>query len=377
MIHTIRIIRSNFLVAKKTSSKPLPLPLGGILRTRVLPLWEQGGMQRCVVVPRDLTDPANRQRWLETGSRISPKPFVGKRIALKGPRNYGNRNTNQAYWPDDKLQERKSAAFAIVIGGQTDFQIGDQLLHCSSGHSIVIMPGAPRPDGSSPHLMKEHRKNGYCDLLWISGEANVGLGCWICHSEGDRHFERPGESCRISDSALTALFDQFLQEAIAQRDNYLEICQHLFQALIFAMCREMSEAHIFQFNYQRPEASLEEPREIKIHDPIPAAQAYMKNRLHLPLCIDDVAREFLLSRTEFTRRFRQQTGMSFLEYLTEVRLEEAKRLLATTAWSIEIISDAVSFKSSRLRVLFNRYLKMSPSEYRALHQKTRRGKDAF
>ena len=356
-------------MATHSSAKSLPLPLVDILRTGVLPLWQPGGMERCLVAPRDLADTKKRQRWLDSGGRISPKPFQGKRITLKGPRNYDNRNTNQAYWPEDKLQERKSTAFAIVIGGQTDFQIGDQLLHCRSGHSMIIMPGSPRPDGSSPHLEIENRKNGYCDLLWISGEAGTGLGCWICHSEGDRHFERPGESCRIPDIGLTALFDQFLQEATTQRDDYLEICNHLFQALILAMCREMSEAHIFQFNYQRPEATSEDPREIKIHDPISAAQVYMKNRLHLPLRIDDVAREFLLSRTEFTRRFRQQTGMSFLEYLTEVRLEEAKRLLATTAWSIEIISDAVSFKSSRLRVLFNRHLGMSPQDFRTMHQK--------
>jgi hypothetical protein len=258
-------------VAKISSSKPLPLPLADILRTRVFPLWQQGGMERCMVAPRDLSDANNRNRWLATGGRISSHPYKGKRIALKGPRNYDNRNTNQAYWPDDKLQERKSAAFAIVIGGQTDFQIGDQLLHCSSGHSMVIMPGAPRPDGSSPHLEGENRHKGYCDLLWISGEANVGLGCWICHSEGNRHFERPGESCRISEPALMALFEQFLQEATAQRGDYREICNHLFQALIFTMCREMSESHIFQFNYQKTDSTIEASREKKIHYPIPAA----------------------------------------------------------------------------------------------------------
>lgn len=358
-------------MAKTPSTKPLPLPLVNILRTHVFPLWQQSGMERCLIAPRDMLDENKRRQWLATGGKISPHPYKGKRIVLKGPRNYDNRNTNQAYWPEDKLQERKSAAFAMIINGHTDFQIQDQLLHCSSGHSIIILPGTPRPDGSSPHLEGENRHKGYCDLLWISSDANVGLGCWICHSEGDRHFERPGESCRIPDLTLVAFFDQFLQEATAQRNNYQAICNHLFQALILAMCREISEAHIFQFNYQRPEATLEDSREVKIQDPILAAQAYIKNRLHLPLRIDDVAREFFLSRTEFTRRFRQQTGMSFLEYLTEVRLEEARRLLATTAWSIEIISDAVSFKSSRLRVLFNRHLKMSPSQFRALHQKRR------
>lgn len=326
----------------------------------MLPLWEQGGMERCLIAPHDITNEGALQKWLSTGATISPAPYKGRRRAVKGPRNYANRNTNLAHWPEDHLQERSTATLACVIRGATDFQIGDRMVHCSTGHSILILPGTPRPDGSTSHLAGINRQHGFCDLLWIGGEVDAGIGCWICHSEGERHYERPGESCHIPDPSVMALLGCFLQEAANQHADYQAICQHIFQSLLLTICRDIREDRIFLFSRQKPEES---PRQ-NHQNPIEAAQEYMKNHLHESLHINDVARRFHFSRTEFVRHFRQETGQTFHQYLTGVRLAEARRLLDATDWSIELIGKAVSFKSSRLRVLFNRHYGISPQQYR-------------
>ncbi len=336
------------------------LPLLNILENQLLPLWEQGGMERCLIAPHDLNDERVLQKWLSTGATISPSPYKGKRRAVKGPRNYGNRNTNLAHWPEDGLQERSTSTIACVIRGSTDFQIGDQMVHCTAGHSLLILPGTPRPDGSASHLDGANRKNGFCDLLWIGGEVDAGIGCWVCHSEGERHFERPGESCHIPDQSVMSLLGCFLQEATNQYGDYRAICQNLFHSLLMTICRDIREERIFLFSRQKPEELPSQPHQ----NPIEAAQEYMKNHLHEPLLINDVARRFHFSRTEFVRHFREQTGQTFNQYLTEARLAEARRLLSATAWSIEMVGKAVSFKSSRLRVLFNRHYGMSPHQYR-------------
>src|SRR5690606_21083983 len=114
-----------------------------------------------------------------------------------------------------------------------------------------------------------------------------------------------------------------------RRHDYFHICQHLFQALLMVMCREVRESRLFQFPYQKAEASPDfAPSQLE--DPMTAAQDYMKNHLHEPLQIDEMARRFLLSRTEFTRRFKNATGKTFKEYLTELRLQEASHLLCNT-----------------------------------------------
>ena len=325
-------------------------------------------MERCLIAPRDLTDSRALEQWLATGAKISPHPFVGPRHVVKGPRNYRNRSALLADWPQDRLHERRSAVFACVIGGQTDFQIGDKLLHCAPGHSWLILPGTPRPDGSTSHLAGENRRYGSCELLWIGeGGSDSGVGCWVCHSAAERHYERPGESCIIRDPAVSTLFESFLLEATEGRGEYRAICQHLFQSLLLAMCRSVREGRIFQFSFQRPAASQEIEID-KVRNPIPAAQQYIRSYFHQPLLINDVARHFFLSRTEFTQRFRRETGQTFKQYLTEVRLEEARHLLESTNWSIEMIGKAVGFPSSRLRVLFNRHYGMSPHLFRKRHQ---------
>lgn len=336
------------------------LPLLNILEKQMLPLWEAGGMERCLVAPHDLADERWLQRWLESGAKVTPAPYKGRRKAVKGPRNYGNRNTNVALWPQDNLQERSTSVLACVLGGATDFQIGDQMVHCSAGHSLLILPGTPRPDGSSSHLAGENRKNGFCDLLWVGGEGASGVGCWVCHSQGEQHFERPGESCHIPDPAIMALLGYFFQEAANQYGDYRAICQNLMSSIFRTICRDIREDRIFLFSRQKPESVSPQ----KYQDPIEAAQEYMKDHLHLPLRINDVARRYLFSRTEFQRHLRLKTGRTFTQYLTELRLQEACRLLSSTDWSIELVGKAVSFKSSRLRVLFNQYYGMSPQQYR-------------
>lgn len=355
-----------------SSSPRIPLPLLKILEARVLPLWKQGGMERCLIAPHDLMDERALEKWLATGASISPSPYQGQRHAVKGPRNYRNRSALLADWPEDKLHERRSAVFACVIGGHADFQVGDQLLHCGVGHSWILLPGTPRPDGSTPHLTGENLQHGQCEILWLSGEdgSNSGLGCWVCHSEGERHFEQPGESCIIRDPALSALFEGFLLEASQRRERYREISDYLFQALLIAMCRSIREGRIFQFNFQKDRAEQESPAD-KVRNPIPAAQKHIENYFHQPLRIDDLARQFFLSRTEFTQRFRRETGKTFLQYLTQVRLDEARRLLENTDWSMEMIGKAVGFPSSRLRVLFNRHYGMPPQQFRKQCQSTR------
>lgn len=348
-----------------SSSPRTSLPLLNILENQVLPLWVEGGMERSLVVPPDIQEPAELKRWQATGGSIVPCPYQGPRIAVKGPRNYDNTNTNLAYWPEDHLRERVEATFACVLSGAADFRIGDQMTHCYPGHSLLILPGTPRPDGSQPHLAPENRPNGSCDILWIACAEDNNIGCWICHSNGQRHFERPGESCRVFTESGTVLFRRFALEATERRGSYRDVCQHLVHSLLLIICREIREGRLFQFGYQKMESAQGASIGEKQHDPIKAAREYIKNHAHQSLQIDDVARYFLLSRSSFTQRFRRETGQTFNEYLTAVRLEEARRLLETSRWSIEIIGKAVGLGPSRLRALFNRHYGQSPQQFRS------------
>lgn len=345
----------------------IPIPLLKALENRVLPWQQQWGMDRCLIAPYDLDHPRLLQKWLSTGGTVDESPIRGKKIYVKGPRKYRNRSLMIARWPEDRLESRRTAMLGYVLAGHADLQMGNKMVHCSAGHSMILLPGLPFPDGSNSHLVGENAHNGHCEMLWISGGTDFGIGCWMCHSEGERHFEKPAERCYVSDPAAVTFYEALMNEAAQPGGAHRDICNHLFQALLLSLCREIQVGRVFQFTHQRYNP-LEMGNFSNFLNPIPAVRDYVKYNLHLPLLIDDVARQFFMSRTEFTRRFKAESGKSFHDYLTDQRVDEAKRLLETTAWSVSMIERAVGFNSSRLRVLFKERLGLSPQQYRRQRQ---------
>jgi len=69
------------------------------------------------------------------------------------------------------------------------------------------------------------------------------------------------------------------------------------------------------------------------------------------------------------RRFKSATGSTLIEYLQNLRVEEAKRLLETGPLPVDEISVAVSYEDpSFFRRLFKRCTGLTPSQYRRMFQ---------
>jgi transcriptional regulator GlxA family with amidase domain len=72
-----------------------------------------------------------------------------------------------------------------------------------------------------------------------------------------------------------------------------------------------------------------------------------------------------LPERSFKRRFTQATGLTPLEYVHTLRLEEAKQLLETTDLPIDAIANEVGYEDgSFFRRLFRRKVSLSPHAYR-------------
>lgn len=72
-----------------------------------------------------------------------------------------------------------------------------------------------------------------------------------------------------------------------------------------------------------------------------------------------------LTERTFKRRFRAATGMSPLDYVHTVRIEESKQLLETTEMSIEAVAQEVGYEDgSFFRRLFRREVAVTPAQYR-------------
>ncbi|HYE04152.1 MAG TPA: AraC family transcriptional regulator [Planctomycetota bacterium] len=72
-------------------------------------------------------------------------------------------------------------------------------------------------------------------------------------------------------------------------------------------------------------------------------RAYAIARLGEPLTLDDLAAAAALSRYHFARRFRVATRQSPMRWLSELRLDSGRHLLATTDLTVEAIGRRVGF----------------------------------
>jgi AraC family transcriptional regulator len=97
------------------------------------------------------------------------------------------------------------------------------------------------------------------------------------------------------------------------------------------------------------------------------AVAVMRSRYHERLSVAELAAEAFFSPFHFSRVFRRELGVSPVQYLTAVRLFEAKRLLQGTALNVADIACRVGYVGiGTFTTRFTSLVGVSPGHYRRL-----------
>ena len=95
---------------------------------------------------------------------------------------------------------------------------------------------------------------------------------------------------------------------------------------------------------------------------------YVGNHHDLTLTTEDIAKQFLVSKTQLYYIFKEVLGVTISEYITECRITKAKDLLINTDYSIEIISQITGYMNiSSFSRLFKMKADCSPLQYRKKH----------
>jgi transcriptional regulator GlxA family with amidase domain len=105
---------------------------------------------------------------------------------------------------------------------------------------------------------------------------------------------------------------------------------------------------------------------LRVRDPLVArAQTWMQAHLRESFTFEDLAGKLAISPRTLIRRFKHATGYNPAEYLTRLRIEEAKRLLERTNLPLESVAERIGYRDSgSLRRVFRRTTRLSPSEFR-------------
>ncbi|MCM3628873.1 response regulator [Paenibacillus glycanilyticus] len=90
-------------------------------------------------------------------------------------------------------------------------------------------------------------------------------------------------------------------------------------------------------------------------------------RYHLPLTVEDIAKEVFLSPNYVRTIFKEKTGETILDYLTRIRMNHASELLKDRSLKVREIAHRVSYENvSYFCSVFQKHKGSTPNEYRKL-----------
>lgn len=98
---------------------------------------------------------------------------------------------------------------------------------------------------------------------------------------------------------------------------------------------------------------------------IEQAKYFAERNYDKKLTLNDVANEVCLSPKYLSRIFKEKTGMSFLDYKLQLRIEKAKELLKESGDNIEEISYKLGYQNPEsFGKVFRKITQLTPREYR-------------
>lgn len=154
-------------------------------------------------------------------------------------------------------------------------------------------------------------------------------------------------------------------------DLGLRIVEHFAGPALALSCAKVMLIHAkrdSQFPYMTLQARVQHQDELVMR-----AQSHIRSNVRNDLSLETLAKTLGTTPRTLSRRFLEALGCSPKQYIQEVRVEGAKRLLESTDLNYEEIVERVGYGDpSSFRRLFERATKVSPSKYRqmfSIHRK--------
>ena len=103
--------------------------------------------------------------------------------------------------------------------------------------------------------------------------------------------------------------------------------------------------------------------------PVREAKVYLTEHYAENPTLEEVSAAVGVSPTYFSTLFKKEVGIGFSEYITQLRCEEAKRLMRETGDSMALIAEKVGYQDAKyFSRIFRKTVGIRPSEYRKIYR---------
>lgn len=218
--------------------------------------------------------------------------------------------------------------------------------------------------GNQSHYFKDARKIDIVNVMFEGNRKANLISDKIKHLDGysalfiieptyrDRdHFKNKLKLNREELIKLESLLNGMFEEIKNKEDGYDVILRNRFQELVVLLCRHYNKI-----------GTTEVRSMVRIGKVI----EFLENNLDRKIYITEMAGLANMSVRNFQRIFIRAFGLSPINYLIQVRLQRARKLLRESNLEISAISDMTGFTDvSHFIRCFKKYIKTTPYKYRA------------
>lgn len=262
----------------------------------------------------------------------------------------------------EKLHKHDFIEISYVVSGECEHYQDDRTIIAKKGDIFILNYGMPHSDRiikstAEPYLSYDIAFK--CDFLdkSLSNETDILKikSSFLFHSL----FPKDGQSDTIRMTGqgfyeFESLFKRMLEEYTERRPGYYDLLRAYTIELLVKLFRSL--------NVKEPEF---DPNSQKQY--IRLAIQHIETRYGSELRLEDLAYRSFLSKSYFSQLFKKETGKSFSEYVQQVRIENACRLLKETNLSINDIREKTGFNDLKFFYsVFKRITGHTPKEFREL-----------
>lgn len=257
----------------------------------------------------------------------------------------------------DKLHQHPQWQLTFIVEGKGQLMVGDYLGRFGPGDMFLFsanMPHVFRSDAEyfDPHMDKQSLGHTlYFDFEALGKslmevEEFTGLNQWLQHTRGCFAIQGSTKS-NIKNNLINYPRLKGLKKILVALEilNVLQESQELTALNRFIPQKDFTESEGKRMGQ---------------------VMSYILSQSQNQISLREVADVASLSKEAFCRFFKERTGKTFTEFLTQVRIHQACQLLQESEWSISQIAYQSGFENlSYFNRTFKKVQGETPKEYRS------------
>lgn len=236
--------------------------------------------------------------------------------------------------------------------GSCVYKVNKKKYHLSEGDLFIVKAGDPHSTCYEGNTESER-------LVIACDPGSLHDEFLSAHPDIQKTLNTSGKI--VISSSVRSRLENLFEEMLTENNLPDEYSADLLTVLVMKFLMIIQRSGIFVYEQMNSSDEISAVIEQSIN--------YIALNYSMPLTLDKLSHMFNLCPSYFSKKFKQETGMTFKEYLNHIRLYQASQMLLTTDDSITKISLNCGFNSSNyFKDCFHKSYHISPREYRNQHK---------